>query len=78
MTAIELKKSLFHRIAEIDDEAFLRAIMTILDTKAQPHFFSLTDEQRSEIFASKKDIEQGFIIEQAELDKEFNKWLSAR
>jgi hypothetical protein len=29
MTAIELKKSLIHRIAEIDDEAFLRAIKKI-------------------------------------------------
>jgi hypothetical protein len=78
MTAIELKKSLIHRIAEIDDEAFLKAIKTILDTKAQPRFLSLTDEQRIEILASKNDIEQGLIIEQTELDIEFNKWLSAR
>jgi hypothetical protein len=78
MTAIELKKSLIHMIAEIDDEAFLKAIKTILDTKAQPRFLSLTDEQRIEILASKNDIEQGLIIEQTELDIEFNKWLSAR
>jgi hypothetical protein len=78
MTAIELKKSLINRIAEIDDEAFLKAIKTILDTKAQPRFLSLTDEQRIEILASKNDIEQGLIIEQTELDIEFNKWLSAR
>ena len=78
MTSIELKKSLIHRIAEIDDEAFLKAIKTILDTKAQPRFLSLTDEQRIEILASKNDIEQGLIIEQTELDIEFNKWLSAR
>jgi len=77
MTAIELKKSLIHRIAEIDDEAFLRAIKTILDTKTKPHFLSLTDEQRSEILASKKDIEQGFYHEQAELDTSFNKWIGA-
>jgi hypothetical protein len=38
----------------------------------------LTDEQRIEILASKNDIEQGLIIEQTELDIEFNKWLSAR
>jgi hypothetical protein len=59
MIAIELKKSLIHMIAEIDDEAFLKAIKTILDTKAQPRFLSLTDEQRIEILASKNDIEQG-------------------
>jgi hypothetical protein len=32
MTAIELKKLLIQRIAEIDDEAFLRAIKTIYNT----------------------------------------------
>jgi uncharacterized protein YutE (UPF0331/DUF86 family) len=30
MTAIELKKSLIHRIAEIDDGAFLRVIEKII------------------------------------------------
>jgi hypothetical protein len=78
MTAIELKKSLIHRIAEIDDEAFLKAIKTILDTKAQPRFLSLTDEQRIEILASKNDIEQGLMIEQTELDIEFNRWIGTR
>jgi len=32
MKAIELKKLLIQRIAEIDDEAFLRAIKTIDNT----------------------------------------------
>lgn len=30
MTAIELKKSLIHMIAEIDDEAFLKAIKQLI------------------------------------------------
>jgi hypothetical protein len=30
MTAIELKKSLIHRIAAIDDEAFLKAIKQLI------------------------------------------------
>lgn len=78
MSTIELKKSLIHRIAEIDDEIFLRAIKTILDTKSQPQMLVLTNEQKSEILASRKDIELGLFIEQADLDIEFNKWLSVR
>lgn len=78
MTAIELKKLLIHRIAEINDVSFLNAIKTILDTKSQSQTIILTSEQLNEIQESRKEIEQGLFIEQVELDKEFNKWLSAR
>ncbi|MFO7969432.1 MAG: hypothetical protein R6U15_04900 [Candidatus Izemoplasmatales bacterium] len=78
MSAIELKKLLIHRIAEIDDISFLKALKTILDSKSDSKILSLTREQRFEINESKKEIEQGLFIDQVELDKEFDKWLSAR
>ncbi|HNW88564.1 MAG TPA: hypothetical protein PKN48_02810 [Bacteroidales bacterium] len=78
MTAIELKKLLISRIAEINDVSFLNAIKIILDSKTQSYTLSLTEEQRKEIKKSKKEIEQGLFIEQTELDKEFNKWLVAK
>ncbi|MDD2278186.1 MAG: hypothetical protein PHD06_02950 [Bacteroidales bacterium] len=78
MTAIELKKLLIIRIVEINDVSFLNAIKTILDTKTQSQTISLTSEQLFEINESKSEIELGLFIEQIELDKEFNKWLSVR
>jgi hypothetical protein len=78
MTAIELKKLLIHRIAEINDESFLNAVKTILDTKSQSQIIGLTHEQRSEIIESRKEIEQGFFLEQSEIDIQFNKWRNAR
>lgn len=76
MTSIELKKLLMHRIAEINDESFLNAIKTILDSKTQTRVINLTSEQRSEINESRKEIAQKLFVEQAELDKEFNEWQS--
>lgn len=78
MSAIELKKLLIHRIAEIDDVSFLKALKTILDSKTESKTLSLTSEQRFEINESMKEIEQGLLIDQVELDNEFDKWLSAR
>jgi hypothetical protein len=78
MTTIELKRILIHRIAEINDETFLTAIKTILDSKSQSQVLNLSQNQRYEIIESKKEIEQGFFIDQSELDKDSNKWLSAR
>lgn len=78
MTAIELKKLLIHRIAEINDESFLRALKTILDTKSGTQVLTLTEELRNEIIESKKQIEEGNFIEQSEMDVKFTQWLGAR
>ena len=78
MTAIELKKELIHRIAEINDESFLRAIKTILDSKIQSNIMKLTEDQIAEINESKDQIERGLFIEQSELDNEFKKWSIAK
>jgi hypothetical protein len=78
MTTIELKRQLIHRITEIDDESFLQAIKTILDSKSQSKILTLADGQRKEIIASKKQIEEGEFIEQADLDKKFNQWQSSK
>ena len=78
MTTIELKKYLVGRISEINDEAFLKAIKTILDSKSQSQILPLTENQRLEIMESKKQIEQGLFLGEAEMDQEFEKWLSEK
>ena len=78
MTTIELKKQLIHQISEIDDESFLQAIKTILDSKTQSQVVTLTEAQRWEINESKKQIEEGEFIEQADLDQKFSQWQSSK
>lgn len=78
MTTVELKKMLIHRITEINDVSFLKAIKTILDSKTEAEIISLTSEQRLELMQSRKEIEQGLYIEQELLDKKVSKWLSAK
>jgi len=78
MTAIELKTLLIHRITEIDDVSFLKAIKTILDSKTETGIIQLTPDQLDDIIASKKEIEQGMFIEHGQLDKEVKQWLNAR
>jgi len=78
MTTIELKKVLIHRISEINDISFLKAIKTILDSKTETEILSLTAEQRFEIIESKKEIENGQFIEQDLLNKKVTSWLNSR
>lgn len=78
MTTLELKKILIHRIAEIDDLSFLKAIKTILDSKTDSEILTLTGKQRNEIIESKKDIEKGLLTEHKILEKEVAGWLKGR
>ena len=78
MTASELKALLIHRIAEINDVTFLRALKTILDTKTESGVIQLTKDQLEDIIESKKEVEKGMFVENSVLDKQVRQWLSAR
>ena len=78
MTALELKKILIHRIAEIDDLSFLKAIKTILDSKTGCEVLTLTEKQRNDIIESKKDIEKGLFSEHKIFEREVAGWLKER
>ena len=51
MTTINLKKQITERISEIDDTEFLKAVFTIVTTKADETDWELTTDM-------KKDLEQ--------------------
>ena len=78
MTTIELKKQLIHRISEIEDANFLKALKTILDSKLNKGVLNLTAEQKDEIIESREDVKKGLVIDNALLDKEIKAWLNAR
>ena len=50
----------------------------ILEAKTKTEIMQLTSEQLDEIQASRREVEQGLFIKQAELDTEFDKWLNKR
>lgn len=78
MTTIELKQVLIHRISEINDISYLKAIETILDSKMNNKIIHLSSEQQVEIMESKRDIENAQLIDQKHLDIEVEKWLNER
>jgi hypothetical protein len=78
MTTIDLKNVLIHKISEIDDISFLKAIKVILDSKTNNKILMLTDQQKEDIMASKKEVESGLIFSEKELDKEIQEWLSVK
>jgi uncharacterized protein with PIN domain len=78
MTTFELKTLLIHRITEINDVSFLRALKTIIDTKTESGVIQLTQDQLEDIIESKKEIEKGLFVDNNVLDKQVRQWLNAR
>ncbi len=78
MTTFELKSLIIHRISEINDISFLKALKTILDSKTDTGVIQLTQDQLNDIIESKKEVEQGMFIENSVFNKEVKAWLSAR
>ena len=78
MTTLQLKKILINQINEIDDVTFLNEIKSIFDSKSKNQILKLSPQQRQEINASKRDLRNGNLIAQSELDKEVAKWANEK
>jgi hypothetical protein len=78
MTTLELKKILINRITEINDISFLNELNAILDSKDTIKKIQLTDEQKSEILASKQEISKGLVYDNCQVNEAFVEWLKEK
>ena len=78
MTVLDLKSVLIHKISEIDDIPFLKALNTILDTKTETGVIQLTQEQIDDIVSSRKELQQGKIIDNYIIEKQVGQWLKGK
>lgn len=78
MSTVELKNIIIHKIASINDESFLRAIKTILDSKSEATVYQTTEEQKANIQEGIEHIEKGDYFTSEEIDQETNQWLAEK
>ncbi len=77
MSTVELQNLLISKISQIDDEAFLTAINTILDNKSEKKII-LNQNQIEDILISRTEINNGLGIDNEELDLEIKKWFQEK
>ncbi len=75
MTTLQLKKLLIHQITEIEDEAFLNALKTIIDLKSKSKILELSAQQKEQIYQARTEIENGLFVAETDLSNEFESWL---
>ncbi len=76
MSTEQLKNLVIDKISEIEDENFLQAIKTILDSNtAATSIYKLTEEQKQKVEIGLNQLVKGQIISNEDLEQEEDEWL---
>lgn len=78
MSTIELRHIIVEKLSQIDDASFLRAIKTIVESKANEDVYKLSDFQKKRIKESREQVKLGQTISNDALQKEIKEWLSTK
>ena len=78
MNTIELRHVINERISLIDDESFLVAIKTIIDSKVSSSIYKLSNFQKERISLGREQLKKGQVISNDDLQSEIDQWLSTK
>jgi len=78
MSTIELRHIIIEKLSQIDDVSFLKAIKTIVESKANEDVYKLSDFQKKRIKESREQVKLGQTISNDALQKEIKEWLSTK
>jgi DNA-binding PadR family transcriptional regulator len=78
MSTVELRHIITEKLLLIDDASFLKAIKTIVESKADEKIYQLSDLQKKRIEAGREQIRKGQTISHESLNKEITQWLNSK
>jgi hypothetical protein len=74
MNTIELKNVLTSKISEIDDDAFLQALKTILDSRSSSSNKNYLEEYNNDLLKAEEDIENGKLYSHDQVKEKIKEW----
>ena len=78
MSTIELRHVISEYLSQIDDISFLKAIKTIIESKATDQVYKLTPDQKKRVEMGREQFQNGKTIPQEELKIEIDQWLNSK
>ena len=78
MRTIELRKHIIKKLSLIDDDSFLKAIKTIIESKVNEGVYQLSDFQKKRIESARNQLKKGQTISNDDLQKEVDQWLNSK
>jgi hypothetical protein len=74
MNTVELKNILISKISEIDDDAFLQALKTILDSRSSSSNKNYLEEYNNDLLKAEEDIESGKLYSHDQVKERIKEW----
>jgi len=78
MSTIELREQIIEKLNHIDDDSFLNAIKTIIDSKVEDGIYLVSDFQKKRIDLGRDQLRKGKSIPNKALQKEIDQWLNSK
>jgi hypothetical protein len=78
MGTLELRHIITEHLSHIDDEPFLNALKTIIESKVSEGEYKLSDFQKKRIDIARQGLKSGQTITHNDLQKEIDQWLGSK
>jgi len=78
MSTIELRNIITERLSQVEDEVFLNAIKTIIETKIFDNTYDLSNYQKERIKIARLQLKNGKTISHQNIKKEVEQWLNSK
>ena len=78
MSTIGLRHYIIEKLSLIDDETFLEAIKTIVESKVNERVYKLSDFQKKRVESGREQLRSGKSVPDDVLQKEIDQWLSTK
>lgn len=78
MSTVELRQMIIKKLSLIDDISFLKAIKTIVESKADQRIYQLSEYKKKRIETGREQARKGKAISDEALQKEITQWLSTK
>jgi predicted transcriptional regulator len=78
MGTTELRKRIIDQLSHIEDISFLKAIKTLVDSKAEGELYKLSEFQKERVRLGREQLKKGQTVSHETIQKEIDQWLGSK
>jgi len=78
MGTIELRQRIIDQLSHIDDVSFLKAIKTLVDSKAEGEIYKLSEYQKERVRLGREQLSKRQTLSHEAVQKEIDQWVGSK
>jgi hypothetical protein len=78
MSTVELRHIISEHLMQIEDESFLSAIKTIIESKISSGIYKLSEYEKERIYMSREELKNRQTVSHESVQREIEQWLSEK